>query len=151
MDESCGKGRPARLVRCADAAAGVAVEVFAEQDQVLPVGIVGVPMFLTMAGAVAILVRQEEVHHAAGDVFRDLDKRLLLAAAGGILHLEGFTVDQVVALQRSDEQHVHGKPDGAAPVAVAAEHAAVALGGNVLYGELLSVQFGLERLVKMLA
>ena len=53
--ESC----PAGLVAGAEAAAGVAVEVFVEEEEVAPVGIIGVTILIAVAGALASGVGEE--------------------------------------------------------------------------------------------
>src|SRR5262245_41351249 len=59
------------------------------------------------------------------------------AAAGGAFYFERIAVIAVVRQQRADDECVERHPDGAAPVAVAAEHASVGFGRQIVDSVLL--------------
>ena len=64
---------------------------------------------------------------------------IILPEPGGAFDLEVVAVVQVEVQQRPDDQRVHRHPDRAAPVGVAAEHAGVRLGRQVVHPVLLAV------------
>src|ERR1700677_1866302 len=104
-----------------------------------------------MAGAVAILSGEEEIHQTPCNVLGNLDQRPLLPAAGGVFKLEIIAIDQRITLQRINQQHVHREPSGAAPVTVSAEHSAVSLRRRVTNCEPLSLKLYFERIVMMMS
>src|SRR6185369_3569341 len=66
VDAAGDHGGPAGLVAGAEAAAGVAVEVFVELDVIAPVLVVDEAFVFAEAGAATLLVAQEELGHAGG-------------------------------------------------------------------------------------
>ena len=54
-----------------------------------------------------------------------------MSRPGGALNAQAVAVKLVVSLKRFDKEKVEGKPDGAAPVGVAAEHIAGGLAGFI--------------------
>src|SRR5215212_1823885 len=73
VDQIGNQPGPAGLVRGAEAFAGVAVEVFVEEDEVLPMRVVREELGLARSAraverAIAIRVRQEDVDHPVGQV-----------------------------------------------------------------------------------
>ena len=149
-ERGCKRG-PARLVGGAHTTARIAIEVFAEQDQILPIRICCITPFSPVAGPMTVLVGEKEIHQPACDVFRNFDQAVLLSAARWILQFVVVPIDQRIALQGVEEKHVHWEPDGAAPVAVAAKHTAVSLCRRVLYGEALLPKFHLKGVRKMIS
>src|ERR1700678_4082989 len=147
LDERRSKRGPPSLMRGTQTAPRVAIEVLAEEDQVFPIRVSCVTFFSSVAGAVAILVGAGETHQASCNILSNLDEGPLLAAAGGVLKLEVIAIDERIALQCVDQQHVHGKPYGAAPVTVAAEHPAISLRRRVTYAEVLSGKLYFERIL----
>ena len=115
-DEACDEGGPSGLVRSAAAAAGVGVEEFVEEDEVLPCGIGGVAVVAAVAGPVAVGIRFEEPAHAAGDFMGCLLEGDVVTAAGGQFDGEASAVKMVIAFQCFDDQVGDGEPDRAAPV-----------------------------------
>ena len=53
IDERGDQGRPAGLMRCAQAGAGVAVEILVKENQIVPVGIVLELALVAVKGAAA--------------------------------------------------------------------------------------------------
>ena len=105
----------------ADAGAGIAVKIFVEEDEVAPVRI-GLELLLSpVHGSPAVRVAEEDAREASRDLGGDVPERQLLAGAGRILRLEPMAVEVIELLQRLDQQEVHGEPDGATPVRIAAE------------------------------
>ena len=73
-DEAHDKSCPASLVRGAQAFTGFAMEVFVEEQQVLPIWIVGIALgklIVSKAGAIAFFVFFEERNKAVTDVDGD--------------------------------------------------------------------------------
>lgn len=115
-DDECG---PAGLVRGSEAFAGLSVEVFVKEDEVLPVLVIGVAFGdfrVAEAGAVAVFVFLEEGDEAVTDVDGDFPEGEFFPGAGGVLDFEVVSVEVMVALEGFDEDEVGGEPDGASPV-----------------------------------
>src|SRR5262249_17471656 len=116
LDQLRHEPRPPRLVARTNTRSVVAVEVFVEEDQVAPV-LVGLELLRATAdGAAAVLVAQEDVVQAAGDLAGGLPERRGPAGAGGEFDAEVVAGEVVELLQRLDEQEVDGEPDRSAPV-----------------------------------
>jgi hypothetical protein len=97
---------PARLVRCADAPAGVAVEIFMKQDVVPEVGVAVQLRVVSQSRTKAALIAQENAREAAGQFIRHLVDRQEVARAGRTLDLEIIAVVVVKLLQRLDQKIV---------------------------------------------
>src|SRR5215203_5322165 len=111
---------PAGLVRGAEAHAGVAVEVFVEEDEVAPVW-VGLKFFVpAVGGAAAVGVAREEADEAFGKAACHLVELNGRLAGGGALDGELLAVSFAELAQRLDHHEGRREPDGAAPVGVAA-------------------------------
>src|SRR5207253_1679916 len=91
---------PARLVTCPDATAVVAMEIFVEQNEIAPVGVVlelvGLPVDRAATGGVA----QEDRVQPAREFRCNLAQGHPLARTSRKLDLEGISVVIVEALQR---------------------------------------------------
>src|SRR5438034_2623149 len=98
---------PAGLVRGADAATGVAMEVLMEEHAVLEVRIGGEFRMILERRAPAILVFEEE----AGDSLNELVGRLVdrdeFSRAGRAFDFEIITVVVMEFLQRLDQEIIH--------------------------------------------
>ena len=110
----------------------VAVEVLAEEDVVLPLGIVLKPVDPAEARSATVLADEEERHEATAEILGDLCKRVLLAGAGRVLDGQVVPEEPGVPAQRADDEIVDGERDRPAPVGVAAEHPGCRLGGLVV-------------------
>src|SRR5690348_13687238 len=71
VDQRSDQGRPARLVRGAQASAIVAVEILEEQDQVAPVGVHLESLGPAVHGAAASLVAREDPDQAVSQLATD--------------------------------------------------------------------------------
>src|SRR6201996_8280035 len=134
-----------------ETASRIAIEVFAKYDQVFPIRVGSVTFFPAMAGPVAILSGEKEIHQTPCEVLGDLDEGALLPAASGVFEPEIVSIYQRITLQRINQQHVHREPNWAAPITVAAEHAAVSLRRRVTNSEALAGEFYFKRIVMMMS
>ncbi len=101
-------------------------------------GIVRVACGVAEAGAVAVLVREEERDEAVAEVDRRSRLRLcMFPEPVGYSILKVVAVEIVVAFEGFDDEEVGREPDGAAPVGVAAEHVGVGFAGGV--GDLVAL------------
>ena len=91
------------------------------------------------------------VARRVGDLGRDLEQVQLAARAGRALDLEPVAVVAVQLQQAAQDHQVHREPDRPAPVGVAAEHAGVGLGRQVVDVVLLSAPVEHARLLEMAA
>src|ERR1700730_1155718 len=118
------------------ASAGVAAEELIERDAVSIVRIRLKLWILAQDGTVARPILQKQPRQPARQLGGHLLEAHQIAGAGGAFDLEVIAVVVMEFLQRFDEEEVHRKPDGAAPIRVAAEYPAVRLGGNVANREI---------------
>src|SRR5436190_8993455 len=109
---------PSRLVARAETGAIVAVEVLVEQQMVAPVRIGLKRLRAAEHRPPSILVANEDVGNAPGNVFGDVEQVHPAAGTGRALDGERVAVEQVELHQGADQQHVHRHPDRAAPVRV---------------------------------
>src|SRR5258705_1996016 len=121
------------------ARAVVAVEVLKEQQVVLPLGI-GLELLRTSVHwPTAGFIPQEDPLQTIGYFPGYLEQVHQLARAGGTLDLKVVAVEQIELKQRTNEQRIHRHPDWAAPVGVAAEHAAVGFSRKVIHAVFLTL------------
>src|SRR6185295_14811139 len=91
---------PAGLVARAESAAGVAVEVLVEEDELLEVRIGGVAQVVAVAGTAALGVGQEDRREPPRELARDEVERQEASRSRRALDLQGVAVEVVVALER---------------------------------------------------
>src|SRR6266403_782403 len=139
LDELGHESGPTGLVTCAQSGAIVAMEVFKEVDVVAPEGIALEFLCAAIDWSAAMVVAQEDPGQPVRDLFAHLEEVQQLAGAGGTFDFEIVAVVQIEVQQRSDNERVHRHPDWSPPVGVAAEHAGVGLGRQVVYAVLLAV------------
>ena len=119
---------------CTDAGAIVAMKVFVEKKQVAPVRIRLKFLCTAVHCTASILVALIDSCHPVDNLLAHFKQVHLHSRAGGALYLELIAVVVMKLLQRLDQQKVHRKPDGTAPVRVAAFQFVNRLGGLVTDG-----------------
>src|SRR5437870_5196654 len=105
----------------ANASAVVAVEVLVKQEQVAPMRVLLELLCAAVDGTPTLRIAQEKARQPARQFCRHLPEGHLALRAGRKGYGQALAVKVVKFLQRLDQQVVHGKPDGAAPVRVAAK------------------------------
>src|SRR5207247_11170989 len=100
----------------AAAAAGFAVEIFVEKNEIAPVRIVRVFPNLAMTRARALLVRQKDAPKPACQFTRYLLERGHISGTRGVFHSERLAVKPVVTIKRFDHHIVVRELNVAAPV-----------------------------------
>ncbi len=133
------------------ALARVAVEKFVEEEEIVPVRVIGKPRFTAVAGAAAGGVGQEDAEQTATQFVGHLRERHHHAAAGGALDFKFVAVVEVIPLDRFDQQVIQRKPDRPAPIAIAAEEVRLAVAGLVFERPLFAIERELVRLLVRLA
>src|ERR1700736_5184906 len=104
----------------AEAAVGVGGEGFVKQGGAAPMRIVGEPAKLSLPRTPAAGVGDEYARKAGVELARDFEQCFHLARTRRAFDLEILPIVVMVAFQCLDQKIVEGKPDGAAPVRVAA-------------------------------
>src|SRR5215831_7691096 len=99
----------------AQAGAGIAVEVFVEQNQVTPVRIVLELFPFAEGGPGAVAAAQEDVIQAARKIRGHFPQRDPLAGARGALYLVLFAREVMKLLERFDQKIIDRKPNRPAP------------------------------------
>src|SRR5439155_26444936 len=105
----------------AEARARVAVEVLEEEDEVAPVRIALESLGPAIDGAAPVAAFKEDPRQPLGELPGHACERELPARSGRTLDREVVPVVPVKSPQRLHDQVVDRKPDGPAPVRVAAE------------------------------
>src|SRR5438876_6455646 len=95
----------------AAAAAGFAVEIFVEKNEIAPVRIVRVFPNLAMTRARALLVRQKDAPKPACQFTRYLLECRHVSGTGRALDFERFAIKQVITFERCDDQKVDREPN----------------------------------------
>jgi len=121
-DESCDERRPAGLVTGPQSATGFAIEVFMEQIQFVPAGVIAVAFVTAVAWAMSVRSGHEQADLAPHQFFCDFSEGHQDTGTGGAFDFEVCSVELVIAFQGLNQQVIEWKPDGSAPVAVPAEH-----------------------------
>src|SRR5262245_57272195 len=93
LDAAKRQRGPAGLMARTDAAARLAVEIFVEENQILPMRIGGVSLVATMARAPAVGAPQEDGREPALDLARHLLQRHHLPGPQWTLHFEIVAVE----------------------------------------------------------
>src|SRR5580700_4124026 len=124
LDQFGNQAGPAGLVTRAEAGAIVSMEVFIEEQQVPPVRIALEKFGAAGNGAAAVFATNENMNEAARNFGSHFPKIGFAPCTSREFDFEVFTIIVVVFLQGFDEEIVHGEPDGAAPVGIAAKNTA---------------------------
>ena len=127
-------------MRGAHAPGSIAVEVFVKGYVVLEVLIRLEARVERVYLAKALVVVEKNPPQAMRKFRRYLIDGKVGARARGTLDLEIVTVIVVEFLQRLNDEEIDGKPDGAAPVGVAAKQAGAGLGRLVVQGKRFSMR-----------
>src|SRR5262245_35876462 len=115
------QGTPARLVRSAQTATGIAIEVLVKEE-VVPEVRVGLKFLVVAENRTPpVLVAPEDVDHPAAKLVSDLLHRSLLAVADRALDAKLVAVELVESVQALDDEVVERHPDRPAPIGVSAE------------------------------
>src|SRR5438477_12771868 len=101
---------------CAAATAGFTVEVFMEKHQIRPGRIGRVLGDLAMTWPRAVFVRQKDACQSARKLTCDLLERHHVSGAGWTLNFERFAVEEVITLERFDDEKIDREPNRSAPV-----------------------------------
>ena len=80
---------------------------------------------LSQVGTASTVVRCEQASETLIDFSRHFQQVGMASRARGALNLEIVAIEIVVTLECFYQQVIHGKPDGASPVGIAAEHPVV--------------------------
>lgn len=123
LDYASDAACPASLVTSSNAGPIVAVEVFIEQNQVLPVGVVLKLFGTAVNGSPPRFILQENAHQPLTNAVGNFIQGDMLARACGVFHRKGVAVVAIELQQGPQQQQVHWHPNGTPPVGVAAEHA----------------------------
>ncbi len=141
------QGGPAGLVAGAESFAAVGVKVLVEQNQIFPAGIITVSRTRRREPAERRSCRPRTAKSSVVPSSRATSISVMhVAASGRTFDLEIIAIENVIPLERLDQQEIGGKPDRSAPVAVAAEHAAFAFARHVVDFVMLTAKLELERL-----
>src|SRR5205085_638789 len=99
--EAAGDERsPAGLMRCAEAAARLAVKVFVEEDEFAPVRIVGEACVVALPSRAALVVWDEDAREPAIQFLRDFGERQHATRSRRAFDLEIVAVEVMITLQR---------------------------------------------------
>ena len=114
------QGRPSGLMLGTQTFPGVPVKIFVKQNQVPARRVVAEVRRVAVTGPSPLRIRQKKASQAQGDLIGDLLQVAAVAGTGGTLDLQLVPVMVMVALQGFDNEIIDRKPDGTAPVGVAA-------------------------------
>ena len=123
---------PAGLVTGAQPGTIVAMEVFKEVDVVAPEWITLEFFRAAVDGSPPTFVAQEYTGEPVRDLLAHLEEVHELPGPRGAFDFEVVAVIQIEVQQRPDNQRVHRHPDWSPPVGVAAKHAGVRLGRQII-------------------
>src|SRR5450631_3177553 len=107
--------RPSRLMRCPDAAVGIAMKILVEWNAVLVVRIALQLRLMTQHRPLAARVLQENPRQPQGQLGGNLVDGEVGSGPRGTLHFEVIAIIVMKLLQRFDDQEIQGKPNRSAP------------------------------------
>ena len=110
-------------MRGAEALAGLAMEVFVEEQRIAPRRVVLEAGICSVRRSPALCVPQKQTEKAALELLGDLLEVCLLARSGRQFDRQVVAKVGMQMPQRLDREEVQRKPDRPAPVGVAAEEA----------------------------
>src|SRR6266568_7952716 len=119
---------PACLVRGAQPASGIAVEVFVEQDVILEMRVRLHLLITAKDGTSSGLIPPENIDQAVAQLVRDLPQRQHLPALYGAFHAIILAEEFAELAQAIDIEIVDRHPDRPAPIGISAEKIAVRFG-----------------------
>ena len=125
MNHLRNQSGPAALMCRSQATAGITIEELVVPHVVFPVWIKVQHLVAVVDGSSTVISASKQMLETMLYFFRNMTKMHVVTRACRALHLEGVTIVEMEALTRFNEQEVHGKPDGASPIAVATEKATV--------------------------
>src|SRR5262245_50836491 len=135
----------------AEAGARLPVEVLVERDEVAPERIALESLHAAEHRATAVRPTQEDPREAARELHRDVPEIHAPARSRRARDLEPLAQEPVELLERLDEEVVHGEPDRATPVRVAAEERDRGLRRLVVHPVLHAVELEDIRMLAMIA
>src|SRR6266404_9445180 len=112
--------------------AGLAMEVFVEQNEIPPIWIGRVLVDLAVTWALAVLVRQEDPREPTGKLVRNLLERHHVSRTSRALDFERLAIEKVIAFERFDDKKVDREPNRPAPIRVSAEEVTVSFSRDVI-------------------
>src|ERR1700683_1093621 len=151
FDQLGHQAGPPSLMTCAEAGAVVAMKVLVEQNQISPVRIVLEYFGSTVDGPAAVVATQERTDHTARKFGGPLPQIAVFPGASRAFNLEILAIVMMKLLQRLDQEIVHGKPDGPAPVRISAEHRVGRFRGFVLHATGMAVDGHLVGMIEVVA
>src|SRR5258707_4886670 len=131
----------------AEAGAVVAMKIFIEKDEVAPVRIALKAVGAAGYWPAATRIAKKNMNEPPGNFRGYLPEIGFGAGMGGALHFEIFAVVVVIFLQRFDEEIVHRKPDGPAPIRIPSKEASRGFRRLVRHAIRISVYANFARIV----
>ena len=116
----------------AAAAAGFAVEIFIEKNEITPVRIGRIFRDLAVTRTDAPFVRQKDARETPRKFLRDFFQGQHLSGTDWAFHFKTFTKEKVITLERFDDEEVDREPNRAAPVRIAAEKVTRSLARDII-------------------
>ena len=89
----------------------VTVEIFMEEQQVLPIWVLCIAVSSTMAWPIALCIRLKQGHHPSAQLLAHLSEVHLFPTLGGTVHLEVISIEEMKPLQRLDDEIVDCRGD----------------------------------------
>jgi hypothetical protein len=151
LDHFPDKAGPTGLVTGSKARAVVSMEVFVEEDVVLPVRI-GLEFLRTAVhGAAARLISQEYALQAIGDFACNFEQIHQITRPGRAFDLEVVAIVEIELQQSANQQRIHRHPDGPAPIGIPPEHSRVRFCRQVVHTVLMALHMDDIRMCSMVA
>src|ERR1700683_187672 len=131
------------------AAAGVAVEVFVKRNVLAKVWIRLQLGGLAQHGTISVGVFEKYARQPVRELRSHLFNGQIAAGARRALDAEVVAVIMMKLLQRFDDEEIERKPDGAAPIRIAAELPGVGFGRRIAHRQVGAVGFEYIGLLQM--
>lgn len=148
-NETHNEGGPAGLVGSPESFAGFGVEIFVEENVIIPERVASVGVVDSNEVTGPVRTGHEELDESVAKIDGDLAQGGFFAGAGGVFDGKVVTIKIVVALESLDEDEVGWEPNRSAPIRVATKHFGGRFTRGVLHAVSLPVRFKVEGFLAM--
>src|SRR5215831_3052005 len=124
---------PTGLMACTQSSPVVAMEVFIEEDVILPVRVLLEFPRSAVDWASAVFVAQENGCQSSRDLFCDFEQSQIVSGTSRALHFELISIKLIQVQQTPDNEGIHRHPDRTSPVRISSKHPCIRFSRKVLH------------------
>ena len=146
-NDSC----PSGLMTCPYSGPVISMEIFIEQDVILPVRIILEFPCSSINRSFILFVFKKYAGKPFADILRNLIQIHKVSGSCRTFNFKIIAIICDILVQSPDNQCIYRHPDGSAPVGITAEHTGVRFAGKICHFVVLSIDIDMERMISMIA